>query len=696
MEVLGAVASSIAVVQALAAGKYAISLFREIPDIQKDFDYLMKELDMIKSMAQAVSRMAPTALEQDIITTAARNLNEITAELEALLRICSRESGPDGNKMSKTRKRKWLVEKSDIKKLQQRMGQSKETLHFALNSSRISSDIRFQTEMRKMMIDMYTLHISAPHPPLESPQLPEAIESPPPVQQLQDAHTPESDAHLIRHAGADATSLRANTEALVGCIHSLDPGLYIYALDHQLYSSLEALLDIWKNILAEVGLPRRVAIAAALRLRTYELNDKQAYLVQKALGLCRDISEVTTTKVHETIVQCADLQEALQEQPWALNTIDDTGESPLYLATDLNQVRSMEVLISAGADVNQQSYDGQTPLMVAVWAENIESIKMLLKSKSNVNLCDEEGVTALHWASETVNPEVISLLLAAGASVKQRDIFGDTPLHCLAESENTSHQDIEAAIEMLLVAGSDLEARNQLGNTPFLGSIRCNKVEVTRGLVDAGCSVNISNSQSQNVLHVAANHASQRLLQYLSVLDLSGINPCQEDSFGDTPFDELVRTSYATDEWDLISARRPGLTEQDAFVELYQGVRDQALQIDIQNLDRVLVALQQQDIKIAREHLALLVEKEKRWERENLVSWYRAVDKRVQHAEWDLAAEDIEGHLLDLQEELATPVWEIPSNYGYLWEFDDGVSVSEDGFKVRTDLKTRMILTNRS
>jgi hypothetical protein len=44
MEVLGAVASSIAVIQALAAGKHAVSLFREIPDIQKDFDYLMKEV----------------------------------------------------------------------------------------------------------------------------------------------------------------------------------------------------------------------------------------------------------------------------------------------------------------------------------------------------------------------------------------------------------------------------------------------------------------------------------------------------------------------------------------------------------------------------------------------------------------------------------------------------------------------------
>jgi hypothetical protein len=97
---------------------------------------------MIKSMAQAVSRMAPIALEQDLINTAARNLNEITVELGALLRICSRETNTDGNRTNKTRKRKWFVEKSDIKKLQQRMNQAKETLHFALNSSRVSNDIR--------------------------------------------------------------------------------------------------------------------------------------------------------------------------------------------------------------------------------------------------------------------------------------------------------------------------------------------------------------------------------------------------------------------------------------------------------------------------------------------------------------------------------------------------------------------------
>ncbi|KAK2923989.1 hypothetical protein FoTM2_016146 [Fusarium oxysporum f. sp. vasinfectum] len=679
MEVLGAVASSIAVVQALAAGKHAVSLFREIPDIQKDFDYLMKELNMIKSMAQAVSRMAPTALEQDLINTAARNMNEITAELEALLRICSRESGPEGNKMNKARKRKWLVEKSDIKKLQQRMSQAKETLHFALNSSRVSNDIRFQAEMRQIMMNMQTMHISSPSPSLQVPQLPEIIESPAPVQQLQDDHTLEPDAVVINN-GHDSNLEHMNGSVQINSVVSTQriPS-DSYSLYQQLYSSLEALLDIWKNILTEVGLPRRVAIAAAKSLRNYKLNDKQTYLVQKVLSLSRDISEVTMTKIHEAILQRAGLQEALQKQPWAINTIDDTGDSPLYLATEKNQFRSMRVLISAGADVNQQSYKGWTPLMVAVILENVKSVKLLLKSKSNVKLCNEEGSTALHLALIKANPEVTSLLLAAGASVKYRNIYGDTPLHLLAYFTKTTAQDIEATIEMLLVAGSDLEARNHPGYTPFLLSIYHNNFEITRGLANTDCSVNVLNYSSQNLLHLAARYASLQLLRYLSVLDLSGVNPYQEDSFGDTPFDDFVGLSHATHDLECSGARKPSLAEQKAFVELCQGVRDQALQNDIQNVERVLDAFQEQNVAVVREHLAVLVGKEKRWEREDLVSWYRAVDKRIQHAEWELATEDIEGHLLDLQEELATPVWKISSKYGYLWEFDDGESVSEEG-----------------
>ncbi|SPJ71186.1 uncharacterized protein FTOL_00914 [Fusarium torulosum] len=159
MEVLGAVASSIAVIQVLAAGKHVVSLIREMPDIQKDFEYLMKELGLIQSMVQAVRRMSPTDFEQRLIDNACGNLEEVTKQLEALLRNCAYETDQGDKKVWKTKKRKWLLEKSDIQKLQQKMGQAKETLHFAVTSSQTSLNSKLHTEMRQMHTTLYMMNM---------------------------------------------------------------------------------------------------------------------------------------------------------------------------------------------------------------------------------------------------------------------------------------------------------------------------------------------------------------------------------------------------------------------------------------------------------------------------------------------------------------------------------------------------------
>ncbi|KAH6953196.1 hypothetical protein DER45DRAFT_372632 [Fusarium avenaceum] len=159
MEVLGAVASSIAVIQALAAGKHVVSLIREMPEIQKDFEYMMKELGLVRSMVQAVRSMSPTDFEQDLIDNACGNLEEVTKQLEALLRKCAFETDQGDKKVWKTKKRKWLLDRSDIQKLQQRMGQAKETLHFAVTSSQTSLNSQVHTEVRQMHTTLYMMNM---------------------------------------------------------------------------------------------------------------------------------------------------------------------------------------------------------------------------------------------------------------------------------------------------------------------------------------------------------------------------------------------------------------------------------------------------------------------------------------------------------------------------------------------------------
>ena len=91
-------------------------------------------------MVKAVSRKPPSAYEQALIDAAAEDLSEVTKELGELLRSCVREVESKDGKICKTKKRKWLLEKSTITKLQQRMGNAKTTLHFAVTSSHATND----------------------------------------------------------------------------------------------------------------------------------------------------------------------------------------------------------------------------------------------------------------------------------------------------------------------------------------------------------------------------------------------------------------------------------------------------------------------------------------------------------------------------------------------------------------------------
>ncbi|KAF4994045.1 hypothetical protein FGRMN_6079 [Fusarium graminum] len=202
-----------------------------------------------------------------------------------------------------------------------------------------------------------------------------------------------------------------------------------------------------------------------------------------------------------------------------------------------------------------------------------------------------------------------------------------------------------------------------------------NNFTVVRCLVEAGCSVSSFDFESFNLLHMAAMHASLDSLEYLTSLELSCVHPFQK-ARGNTPWDYFVY-SQTVSEWKRGNIRNPNFAEQEAFVKLYQGVRDRWLRHDICILEQIISALRKEDITEVRKNLASLIEREIHWGNGELASWYQAVDKRIQHMEWELAAEDVEECLVDMRKELDTPVWKIPSTWGeFLWDDGDERSAS--------------------
>ena len=92
-------------------------------------------------------------------------------------------------------------------------------------------------------------------------------------------------------------------------------------------------------------------------------------------------------------------------------------DTPLSLAGGINKPEYLDLLLQAGADVNDVSSSGSTALMLAAANCHHECVKPLIKAGADVNEVDNEGNTALIYAASRHSVISVRLLLHAGAKV---------------------------------------------------------------------------------------------------------------------------------------------------------------------------------------------------------------------------------------------------------------------------------------
>lgn len=101
-----------------------------------------------------------------------------------------------------------------------------------------------------------------------------------------------------------------------------------------------------------------------------------------------------------------------------------------------------------GDDPDPRDETGRTPLILATQHHNAAMAKLLLDNKAAVNKTDGQGKTALFYAAEQGDVDVIDVLLHAGAKV-DLDAKGVTPLMAAARAGQ------DDAVERLLAGGAD-------------------------------------------------------------------------------------------------------------------------------------------------------------------------------------------------------------------------------------------------
>lgn len=93
-------------------------------------------------------------------------------------------------------------------------------------------------------------------------------------------------------------------------------------------------------------------------------------------------------------------------------TVEFGGWTPLLMSAAFGPPEAVNVLLNAGAKIDAQDYRGFTPLMLAVGTDRYDrrTVNMLLSHGADLHPTNHIGETALDWAYKFDDPEVIRAL----------------------------------------------------------------------------------------------------------------------------------------------------------------------------------------------------------------------------------------------------------------------------------------------
>ena len=184
----------------------------------------------------------------------------------------------------------------------------------------------------------------------------------------------------------------------------------------------------------------------------------------------------------------------------------------------------VELLVGAGADVNRADKDGTTALMEASEKGHRDVAELLVGAGVDVNQADKDGDTALMMASRNGHRDVAELLVGAGADVNRARENGLTAL--MLASRYEGHCDVA---ELLVGAGADVNRAREDGRTALMMAIQDGNRDVVELLVGAGADVNLATKRGDTAMMMASLYSGNRGVAELLVGAGADVNRARED-----------------------------------------------------------------------------------------------------------------------------------------------------------------------
>ncbi|MFI6488044.1 ankyrin repeat domain-containing protein [Streptomyces sp. NPDC050564] len=143
-------------------------------------------------------------------------------------------------------------------------------------------------------------------------------------------------------------------------------------------------------------------------------------------------------------------------------SVDEDGQTALYLAAVSDQPGIVRLLLAAGAAPDRLSQGTDAPLCGAACGGHTSVVRALLAAGAGPDTVEAFGFTALTWALRRGHTEVAEALLAAGADPNRPGPTGEPPLVAAAHRGSPGCVRVLLAYRAQAVAEALAEARRWL------------------------------------------------------------------------------------------------------------------------------------------------------------------------------------------------------------------------------------------
>eukprot|EP01038_Epipyxis_sp_PR26KG_P010894 gene10894-14623_t len=162
-----------------------------------------------------------------------------------------------------------------------------------------------------------------------------------------------------------------------------------------------------------------------------------------------------------------------------LSALKPSGGSGKYSQSDCN-IELMKLILEDDydivvkyiddhdADINrdyQDMADGNTPIINACHIANIRTLQLLISKGMNMNKTDNHGKTAIDWASTHGQVEILKILIDAKGRLDEKLAVNQLSLDLIHAIE---HKDLVKAANLINNDGIDLNYADKSRNTPLI------------------------------------------------------------------------------------------------------------------------------------------------------------------------------------------------------------------------------------